>query len=72
MIGASLLLWALAADGGISRWEGFLLVLFGVLGGLLAFGLVGLFIGPIVLAVAWAVWREWAAHLDDAASEETS
>lgn len=43
----------------------FLLVLFGVLGGLLAFGLVGLFIGPIVLAVAWAVWREWAAHLDD-------
>ena len=25
MIGASLLLWALAADGGISRWEGFLM-----------------------------------------------
>jgi predicted PurR-regulated permease PerM len=43
----------------------FLLVLFGVLGGLLAFGLVGLFAGPIVLAVAWAVWREWAAHLDE-------
>lgn len=43
----------------------FLLVLFGVLGGLLAFGLVGLFIGPIVLSVAWAVWREWTAHLDE-------
>lgn len=43
----------------------FLLVLFGVLGGILAFGLVGLFAGPIVLAVAWAVWREWAAHLDE-------
>lgn len=43
----------------------FLLVLFGVLGGLLAFGLVGLFIGPIVLTVAWAVWREWTAHLQD-------
>ncbi len=43
----------------------FLLVLFGVLGGLLAFGLVGLFIGPIVLSVVWAVWREWAAHLDE-------
>lgn len=43
----------------------FLLVLFGVLGGLLAFGLVGLFAGPIVLAVAWAVWREWTTHLDD-------
>lgn len=38
----------------------FLLVLFGVLGGILAFGLVGLFAGPIVLAVGWAVWREWA------------
>jgi predicted PurR-regulated permease PerM len=42
-----------------------LLVLFGVLGGLLAFGLVGLFIGPIVLSVVWAVWREWTAHLDE-------
>ncbi len=37
----------------------FLLVLFGVLGGLAAFGLVGLFLGPVVLAVLMAVWREW-------------
>ncbi|OGV76532.1 MAG: AI-2E family transporter [Methylotenera sp. RIFCSPLOWO2_02_FULL_45_14] len=43
----------------------FLFVLFGVLGGLLAFGLVGLFVGPIVLAVIWAVWREWVAHLEE-------
>jgi predicted PurR-regulated permease PerM len=43
----------------------FLLVLFGVLGGLLAFGLIGLFIGPIVLSVVWAVWREWTAHLHE-------
>ena len=50
----------------------FLLVLFGVLGGLLAFGLVGLFIGPIVLAMGWAVWREWAGHLDEAEPEETT
>ena len=49
----------------------FLLVLFGVLGGMLAFGLVGLFIGPIVLAVAWAVWREWAAHLDEGELNES-
>jgi predicted PurR-regulated permease PerM len=41
----------------------FLLILFGVLGGLLAFGMVGLFIGPIILSVAWAVWREWATNL---------
>jgi len=41
----------------------FLLVMFGVLGGLAAFGMVGLFIGPVILAVMVAVWREW---LDDA------
>jgi predicted PurR-regulated permease PerM len=32
---------------------------FGVLGGVLAFGLVGLFIGPVLLAVSLAIWREW-------------
>ena len=37
----------------------FLVVLFGVLGGLAAFGLVGLFIGPVILAVLLAIWREW-------------
>jgi predicted PurR-regulated permease PerM len=37
----------------------FLIVMFGVLGGLAAFGLVGLFIGPVILAVLLAVWREW-------------
>ncbi|ATE62234.1 AI-2E family transporter [Thauera sinica] len=37
----------------------FLLVMFGVLGGLTAFGLVGLFLGPVILAVLMAVWREW-------------
>jgi predicted PurR-regulated permease PerM len=40
----------------------FLLIMFGVLGGLGAFGLVGLFIGPVILAVLLAVWREWLAH----------
>lgn len=38
----------------------FLLVLFGVLGGLASFGLVGLFVGPVILAVLVAVWREWS------------
>jgi predicted PurR-regulated permease PerM len=37
-------------------------VLFGVLGGLTAFGLVGLFIGPVILAVLMAIWREWIAE----------
>ncbi|NMG74450.1 AI-2E family transporter [Aromatoleum diolicum] len=49
----------------------FLLVMFGVLGGLAAFGLVGLFIGPVILAVLMAVWREWIeeARLEAAESE---
>jgi predicted PurR-regulated permease PerM len=37
----------------------FIIVLFGVLGGLATFGLVGLFIGPVILAVLLAIWREW-------------
>lgn len=37
----------------------FMVVVFGVLGGVLAFGLVGLFIGPVLLAVTLAIWREW-------------
>lgn len=37
----------------------FILAFFGVLGGLAAFGLVGLFLGPVILAVAFAVWQEW-------------
>ncbi|MEY6430809.1 AI-2E family transporter [Thioalkalicoccus limnaeus] len=37
----------------------YILVLFAVLGGIAAFGLVGLFLGPIIIAVLLAVWREW-------------
>jgi predicted PurR-regulated permease PerM len=37
----------------------FLLVMFGVIGGVAAFGLVGLFIGPVILAMLIAIWREW-------------
>ena len=33
--------------------------MFGVLGGLAAFGLIGLFLGPVILAVLIAVWQEW-------------
>jgi predicted PurR-regulated permease PerM len=39
-----------------------LLVLLGVVGGLLAFGLIGIFIGPIVLAVAYELAMEWIAE----------
>ena len=38
----------------------FLLVLFGILGDRAAFGLIGLFVGPVILAILRALWREWA------------
>lgn len=37
----------------------FIIVMFGALGGLDAFGLVGLLIGPVLLAIGLAIWREW-------------
>lgn len=36
-----------------------LLILLGVIGGLLAFGIVGLFVGPVVLAVAYTLGTAW-------------
>jgi predicted PurR-regulated permease PerM len=36
-------------------------VLLGVFGGLLAFGFMGLFLGPILLAVAYNLLRDWVA-----------
>jgi len=34
-------------------------IMVGVIGGTLAFGIVGLFFGPIVLSVAWALMENW-------------
>ena len=39
----------------------FVLVMLGVLGGALAFGLLGVFIGPTLLAVSYTLMRNWAA-----------
>ena len=36
-----------------------ILILAGVLGGLIAFGMIGLFIGPVVLAVTYALMQAW-------------
>jgi len=37
-----------------------LLVFLGVLGGLAAFGTIGLFVGPITVTLLLVLWREWA------------
>jgi predicted PurR-regulated permease PerM len=44
--------------GGAARLP-FLLVLLGLLGGLETMGILGLFLGPAVMAAVVALWREW-------------
>jgi predicted PurR-regulated permease PerM len=39
-----------------------LLIFAGVLGGLLAFGIIGLFVGPVVLAVTYTLLRVWVTE----------
>ena len=36
-----------------------LLIFAGVIGGLLGFGLVGIFVGPVVLAVTYTLLQSW-------------
>jgi predicted PurR-regulated permease PerM len=45
-----------------------LLIFSGVIGGLLAFGLVGIFIGPVVLAVAYTLLEAWMADGEEPAA----
>ena len=42
----------------------FLLTLLGVLGGVIAFGFVGMFIGPVLLAVGYSLMSEWTGTRD--------
>jgi predicted PurR-regulated permease PerM len=42
-----------------------LLIIAGVIGGLIAFGVIGLFVGPVLLAVAYTLLTAWVEH-DDA------
>lgn len=70
--GTFLAIWGLFAVSGIdnvlrpylisreSRLP-FLLVLLGVVGGILGFGFVGIFLGPVLLAVAFTLLKEWTA-----------
>jgi predicted PurR-regulated permease PerM len=44
--------------GGAARLP-FLLAFVGIFGGLAAFGLIGLFLGPVIMAALLTVWREW-------------
>lgn len=48
----------------------FVVVMLGVLGGLASFGFIGLFLGPVILAVGLAAWREWLRSKSEAVAEE--
>jgi predicted PurR-regulated permease PerM len=49
-----------------------LLILAGVIGGLLAFGVIGLFIGPVLLAVCYTLMTAWIDEENPESSSETS
>jgi predicted PurR-regulated permease PerM len=44
--------------GGTARLP-FLFALIGIFGGLEVFGLIGLFLGPVIMAALITIWREW-------------
>lgn len=50
----------------------FLLIILGVVGGLLAWGFVGIFLGTTLLAVAYTIFFTWLDHAAPVASEPTS
>ncbi|MCM2265221.1 MAG: AI-2E family transporter YdiK [Desulfuromonadales bacterium] len=45
-----------------------LLILSGVIGGLVAFGIIGLFVGPVVLAVTYTLLKNWVLREVDGGS----
>ena len=48
----------------------FLLILLGLLGGMIAFGFLGIFLGPTLLAVGVTLVRGWLKTRADAAAAE--
>jgi predicted PurR-regulated permease PerM len=50
--------------GGATRLP-FIWVLLGILGGIEAWGIIGLFLGPAIMAALILLWREWTGTGDD-------
>ncbi|HTS52509.1 MAG TPA: AI-2E family transporter [Burkholderiales bacterium] len=72
-LGIFMLVWGVAVssvDNVVKPWlisQGsdmpFILIFFGVLGGALAFGFIGVFLGPTLLAVGFRMVEEWVSPL---------
>jgi predicted PurR-regulated permease PerM len=45
------------------------IVLMGAIGGMIAAGIVGLFVGATVLAVGYVIFMEWVHHSEEQAAE---
>jgi predicted PurR-regulated permease PerM len=45
-----------------------LLIIAGVIGGLIGFGMVGLFVGPVILAATYTLAKDWVARGQTTAS----
>ena len=43
----------------------FLLAIVGTFGGLESFGLVGLFVGPVIMVALLLIWHQWMEHRAD-------
>ena len=81
--GFGMLVWGTVVIGSLDnfarpiliRWSGsadipFLLIMFGVLGGLASFGLIGLLLGPVILSVSFTLLRD-LAHPETASAPAT-
>jgi predicted PurR-regulated permease PerM len=47
-----------------------LLIFAGVIGGLVSFGIIGLFVGPVILAVTYRLLESWTADIDQPSGED--
>jgi predicted PurR-regulated permease PerM len=81
-LGVFMLVWGVgvsSVDNVVKPWlishgsdMPFLLIFFGVLGGALAFGFIGVFLGPTLLAVGYRLVTEWAAGAEAALTAQTT
>lgn len=79
--GTFMIIWGLGVgqvDNFVKPWlisQGsdmpFILIFFGVIGGALTFGFIGVFLGPTVLAVGWRLMEEWGSSFSPPATEPT-
>ncbi len=56
--------------GGAVRLH-FIWTLLGIFGGMEAMGLLGLFLGPAILAVLMSIWRDWLRDMDNRPGSES-